>query len=241
MLLNTDEKIKDTITQYYNIIQGNLKSAQVFVRATEFNADVRRVQKSKLMIPEEQILLNDPIPQRREIREIYEKIYTRLPKVAEAEKEKAKTLLAELKQYIEYDEIDDDDIEELISTIKSFYSTANTALINIHGNMELVDSIRKEAKTISVAIAEAVKGIKCDDSVDVLMMFSKDPLAKIERLLSMLSMVQKDIDYVAKDVAKRRDNISVDVGVDVETKYLESKTRLHEASKIVADWRVRGC
>jgi len=30
MLLNNDEKVKDVITQYYNIIQGNLKSSQVF-------------------------------------------------------------------------------------------------------------------------------------------------------------------------------------------------------------------
>ncbi len=47
------------ITQYYNIIQGNLKSSQVFIRATEFNSDVRKVQKAKLLIPDEQILLND--------------------------------------------------------------------------------------------------------------------------------------------------------------------------------------
>ena len=51
-----------------------------------------KVQKAKLLIPDEQILLNDPIPQRREIREIYEKIYTRIPKVGEAEKEKSKSV-----------------------------------------------------------------------------------------------------------------------------------------------------
>lgn len=93
MLLNNDEKVKDVITQYYNIIQGNLKSSQVFIRATEFNTDVRKIQKAKLLIPGEQLMLNDPIPQRREIREIYEKIYTRIPKVAEAEINKANKLL----------------------------------------------------------------------------------------------------------------------------------------------------
>ena len=93
MLLNNDEKVKDVITQYYNIIQGNLKSSQVFIRATEFNSDVRKVQKAKLLIPDEQILLNDPIPQRRENFVRYMKrIYTRIPKVAEAEKEKGKSV-----------------------------------------------------------------------------------------------------------------------------------------------------
>ena len=88
MLLNNDEKVKDVITQYYNIIQGNLKSSQVFIRATEFNSDVRKVQKAKLLIPDEQILLNDPIPQRREIREIYEKIYTLFQKLRKQKKKK---------------------------------------------------------------------------------------------------------------------------------------------------------
>ena len=111
MLLNNDEKVKDVITQYYNIIQGNLKSSQVFIRATEFNSDVRKVQKAKLLIPDEQILLNDPIPQRRQHREIYEKIYTRIPKVAEAEKEKANRLLEQIGTYLDYKDIDDEDIE----------------------------------------------------------------------------------------------------------------------------------
>ena len=118
MFLNNDEKVKDVITQYYNIIQGNLKSSQVFIRATEFNSDVRKVQKVKLLIPDEQILLNDPIPQRREIREIYEKIYTRIPKVAEAEKEKANRILEQIGTYLDYEDIDDEDIEDLIDKIK---------------------------------------------------------------------------------------------------------------------------
>ena len=121
MLLNNDEKVKDVITQYYNIIQGNLKSSQVFIRATEFNTDVRKIQKAKLLIPGEQLMLNDPIPQRREIREIYEKIYTRIPKVAEAEINKANKLLEQISMFIDYEDIDDEDIEDLVDKIKDFY------------------------------------------------------------------------------------------------------------------------
>lgn len=143
MLLNNDEKVKDVITQYYNIIQGNLKSSQVFIRATEFNSDVRKVQKAKLLIPDEQILLNDPITQRREIREIYGKIYTRIPKVAEAEKEKANRLLEQIGMYLDYEDIDDEDIEDLIDKIKLFYEIASNSLVNIHGNIQVLDGIKK--------------------------------------------------------------------------------------------------
>ena len=238
MLLNNDEKVKDVITQYYNIIQGNLKSSQVFIRATEFNSDVRKVQKAKLLIPDEQILLNDPIPQRREIREIYEKIYTRIPKVAEAEKEKANRLLEQIGMYLDYEDIDDEDIEDLIDKIKDFYETASNSLVNIHGNIQVLDGIKKDAKTISVAFGEVEKGIASTDDIDTLLMFSKDPLTKLERVLSILQTVQKDIEYVARDVEKRRGNILVDNGGDLSTRYVELRNKIELDSKTIMDWKV---
>ena len=84
-------------------------------------------------------MLNDPIPQRREIREIYEKIYTRIPKVADAEKEKANSLLKQLSNYLNYEDIDDEDIEDLVDKIKDFYETASSSLVNIHGNIPVLD------------------------------------------------------------------------------------------------------
>lgn len=46
------------------------------------------------------------------------------------------------------------------------------------------------------------KGIASTDDLDILLMFSKDPLTKLERVLSILQTVQKDIEYVARDVEK---------------------------------------
>ena len=239
MVLNNDEKVKDVITQYYNIIQGNLKSSQVFIRATEFNADVRKMQKARLVIPDDQLMLNDPIPQRREIREIYEKIYTRIPKVADAEKEKANSLLKQISNYLDYEDIDDEDIEDLVDKIKDFYETASSSLVNIHGNMPVLDGIKKDAKTIAVAFGEVEKGINSDDSLDVLLMFSKDPLSKLERLLVVLQTVQKDVEYVARDIAKRKENIFVDNGGDLSARYEESRKKIEADSRLVADWKVK--
>jgi len=238
MLLNNDEKVKDVITQYYNIIQGNLKSSQVFIRATEFNTDVRKIQKAKLLIPGEQLMLNDPIPQRREIREIYEKIYTRIPKVAEAEINKANKLLEQISMFIDYEDIDDEDIEDLVDKIKDFYETASNSLVNVHGNLSVLDGIKKDAKTIAVAFGEVEKGIDCKDALDTLLMFSKDPLSKLERLLLTLQVVQKDVEYVTRDVAKRKDNIFVDNGGDLSARYEESRSKIEEDCKLVADWKV---
>lgn len=175
----------------YNIIQGNLKSSQVFIRATEFNSDVRKVQKAKLLIPDEQILLNDPIPQRREIREIYEKIYTRIPKVAEAEKEKANRLLEQIGMYLDYEDIDDEDIEDLIDKIKLFYETASSSLVNIHGNIQVLDGIKKDAKTISVAFSEVEKGIASTDDLDTLLIQENYIMCKIIAIANQKGGVAK--------------------------------------------------
>jgi len=239
MLLNNDQKIKDVIIQYYNIIQGNLKSSQVFIRATEFNADVRKMQKARLVISDKQLMLNDPIPQRREIREIYEKIYTRVPKVADAEKEKANNLLAQLSIYLDYEDIDDEDIEDLIDKIKDFYETASVSLVNIHGNMSIFEGIKKDAKTIAVAFSEVEKGIECDDSLDVLLMFSKDPLSKLERLLLVLQTVQKDVEYVDRDVSKRKENIILDNEGDLSARYGDSRRKIDDSRRLIADWKVK--
>ena len=239
MVLNNDEKVKDVIIQYYNIVQGNLKSSQVFIRATEFNADVRKMQKARLVIADDQFMLNDPIPQRREIREIYEKIYTRIPKVADAEKEKANSVLQQLSNYLDYEDIDDEDIEDLVDKIKKFYETASTSLVNIHGDMSVLDGIKKDAKTIAVAFGEVEKGANSGDVLDVLLMFSKDPLSKLERLLKALQTVQKDVEYVARDITKRKENIFVDNGGDLSTRYEEPRKMIEADRKLVADWKVK--
>lgn len=241
MLLNNDEKVKDVIIQYYNIVQGSLKSSQVFIRANEFLADVKRMQKARLVLSDEQLMLNDTIPQRREIREIYEKIQTRVPKVAEAEKEKAIKLLSQISDYLDYKDIDDEEIEDLIDKIKNFYETTSVSLVNVHGNIPVLDGIRRDAKTIVVAFSEVKKGIECGDPLDALMMFSKDPLAKLERLLLALQIVQKDVEYVTRDISKRRENIVLDNGGTFGARYEESRRKIEEGGKLVADWKVRGC
>lgn len=192
-----------------------------------------------MVIADDQLMLNDPIPQRREIREIYEKIYTRIPKVADAEKEKANSLLQQLSNYLDYEDIDDEDIEDLVDKIKDFYETASASLVNIHANMSVLDGIKKEAKTIAVAFREVEKGIDCDDSLDVLLMFSKDPLSKLERLLVVLQSVQKDVEYVARDIAKRKENILVDNGGDLSARYEESCKKIEADSRLVVDWKVK--
>ena len=45
--------------------------------------------------------------------------------------------------YLDYEDIDDEDIEDLIDKIKLFYETASSSLVNIHGNIQVLDGIKK--------------------------------------------------------------------------------------------------
>ena len=222
-------------------VNGIVSALDDFDAKTMIDTIKRRKEAAdrRLVIADDQLMLNDPIPQRREIREIYEKIYTRVPKVADAEKEKANSLLKQLSDYLDYEDIDDEDIEDLVDKIKDFYETASSSLVNIHGNMPVLDGIKKDAKTIAVAFGEVEKGIDSDDSLDVLLMFSKDPLSKLERLLVALQTVQKDVEYVARDIAKRKENIFVDNGGDLSARYEESRKKIEADSRLVADWKVK--
>lgn len=238
MILDSDTKIKDVITQYYNTIQGGFTSKQVFVRYSEFKAAVEKIQKQRLFMSDEQLKENDPIPQRREIREILEKIQTRLPKVAEAEKDKANLALQQLKVFIDYEDLDEDDIEDLVSKINDFYTAANDAMINIHCNQAELDKIKKDAKTINVALKEVLEGLKKEDTIDILMRFSKDPLSKVERLLSMLVSVNKDMVFANNDIAKRREKINIVRNDGSSTKYAQEKNKLETCRNIVVKWEV---
>ena len=238
MILDSDTKIKDVITQYYNTIQGGFTSKQVFVRYSEFKAAVEKIQKQRLFMSDEQLKENDSIPQRREIREILEKIQTRLPKVAEAEKDKANLALQQLKVFIDYEDLDEDDIEDLVSKINDFYTAANDAMINIHCNQAELDKIKKDAKTISVALKEVLEGLKKEDTIDILMRFSKDPLSKVERLLSMLVSVNKDMVFANNDIAKRREKINIVRNDGSSTKYAQEKNKLETCRNIVVKWEV---
>lgn len=239
MILNTDSKIKDVITQYYNTIQGGFNSKQVFVRYSEFEAAVKKIQKQRLFMPDELLMENDPIPQRREIREVLEKIQTRLPKVSEAEKNKADSVLKQLGAFIDYEDIDEDDIEDLVSKIKDFYTAANDAMINIHCNQAELDKIKKDAKTISVAINEVMDGLEKEDCIDILMRFSKDPLSKVERLLALLVNVNKDMIFANNDIAKRREKINIVKSKGSSAKFVNEKRTLETCRTIVADWEVK--
>lgn len=59
--------------------------------------------------------------------------------------------------FIDYEDIDDEDIEDLVDKIKDFYETASNSLVNVHGNLSVLDGIKKDAKLLQLLLGKSRK------------------------------------------------------------------------------------
>ena len=83
------------------------------------------------------------------------------------------------------------------------------------------------------------RGIASTDDFRYIADVLKRPFVKkLNVYCQLLQAVQKDIEYVARDVEKRRGNIFVDNGGDLSTRYVESRNTIEADSKTVMDWKV---
>lgn len=204
-----DKTNKEVVIQYFNLVQGNQKSSQVFINEVEFAKALKKVKNKKLKFDDVTLQLYDPVRLRRDSREYLQKILERIDKVSEEETAKAQQLIETITRYFDDEEdIEDDDILDLIEKIISFYNEANAAQVNVKYDVNLIESIRKDAKSIGIAIDTVQKACTKENSLDCLMLFSQDPMKKIEKLQELLLKVEKDALYVKQDIQKRHEKLN---------------------------------
>jgi len=199
-------RIKDTILSYYNIIQG-AGGKNKFLDHALIKTDFKKVIRRRLLMDESILAEKDPFKPRQDIRIIYRDIISKLDKVSAAEVTLASEKLEQLSLFIDYEDIDDEELLELVDTVEEFYSNANKAQVNVKYDQDIIDAVRKDVKPISNAISNVIKAVSLTDPIDILMAFSQDPLVRIDKLLMLLLKVNADIKYVTNDVAKRKEKI----------------------------------
>jgi hypothetical protein len=238
IMLKNENKIKDTITQYFNIIQGGKTSSMVFLRYNEYIAAIRDVKKKKLSL---ELDTTDTVGERQEIKDIWGKIAVRIEEVAESERQKASEKLRELKTYVNIDDFDEEELIDLLDKIRAFYSGAETAHFNIQADSGLINYVKKNAKGICYAIEEVDKAIEVTEPLTVLLKFSSDPLAKMNKLLALCLKLAKDIKYINNDVAKRYEKINVVDEGHEKAKYVNERQQIMSAKDTVIEWEVKEC
>lgn len=229
------QRIKDTILNYYNIVQGT-GGKNKFIDHSSLLADFRKVKRRRISMDETTLSEKDPFKPRQDIRIIYRDIQGKLQRVSEAELALAKTKMQNLCALIDCEDIDDEDILEIVDEINTFYNTANKAQVNVKYDPNSVEAIRKDAKQISNAINNVQKAMELSDPIKVLMAFSQDPLVRVDNIFDVLSKATNDMNSVQADIGKRKGQIAQASGGDTALRYANQLAVIKEDLAIISSW-----
>ena len=216
-----DEDNKKTIRQYFNITQGE-GSKIVVLNAPKLSQTFRKVKGMKLEVSDELLQAEDSAKQRNDVFKYMRDIVTRAEVAARAEVEAARDVLLPVYTYFDDDEIEEEDIQSLAETAKTFYKEANHTQTNIPGGMpvKLLDQVNKYSSQISKAIENIGKMLAEEDVLTILMTFSSDPLSDMQPLLELLHKLDDDIGKVEKAVQNGNEKLGGTISINPgENKY----------------------
>lgn len=230
------QRIKDTIFSYYNIVQGT-GGKNKYLYYTRLVSDFQKVQKRRLHIDESILSEKDSFRLRDEIRNIFRDIQGKLQVVSRAEVALAQDKLDKLGLLIDYADIEDEDILEIVDKITKFYDATSSAQVNVTYDTAMINAVRRDAEPIANAIKKVAEAVKLTDSLDILMAFSQDPLIRVNKLLELLTKAKNDIKFVQRDVEKRREKL-VQKSSQTEGSYAKQKEVIEDNREIIKGWEV---
>lgn len=230
---NADSTNKDTVRQYFNIMQGNAKGSVVVLDAVNLDKTIKKVEACRLQFPADELQMDDKVKLRKDVYQFLIDIGSRVGNVARAEIEAAKKAVQPIYDCFDDDEIDEEDIREFLAKVSQFYKEIDDTQINIR--TASTDSMKKMVNQIAKAFKEITKVLDEDDPLTVIMAFSEDPIGTIQPLLGLIEQVTSDIAEVEKQMINRKNNLGgSDFGEEVDNHYRE------ELSMIERDFELLG-
>ena len=139
---------------------------------------------------------------------------------------------------VDLDDIDDEeDIKEIITSIKKFYNQAQISHISvaIHYDVSLINSCNKNAGAIVSAIKTANQIKETTDTQELLLKFSKDPVFALSDFAKLLTLTNSDLVIAKQEVANRMNNVISAGGGNNTDQYNTDKENLQECKKIIAE------
>ena len=221
-----DSTNKETVRQYFNIPQGSGGSILVLDEPNLMRT-FHRVKTNRLILPEEAFEVQDSVKPRREVFARLKEIMGRLDSVARAEVSNALPVMQRIYGYFDSDEIEEEDVFQLATKAKDFYTEINNAMLPIA--FYQTDAVKKAAKQIAKAINDIGEVIDEEDSLTIIMAFSSDPLSDLQPLSDLFNRLEEDFAKVDKQLEIRRSALGDVIGSDGQSgKYAEEKAALAE-------------
>ena len=202
-----DEVNRKTVRQYFNIAQGDGGSV-IVLDEPNLTRTLRKVKSNRLSVPETAFEMQDPVKRRRDVFDHLKKIVERVGKVADAEQEKARSMMEKIRSFWGADEFDDDETMEeddlmmLAERVKAFYDEANRTQFSVA--FFSTDPVKKGVKQIAKALSDVGGALKEKDPLAVLLAFSGDPLTALKPLLDLFERLEADFKKIDAEMAKRR-------------------------------------
>lgn len=202
--------------RYFNLIQGvQLNSSNYVLNYRSFTDAFTQVRSSGYMLnPKEVSELSNEVKERREIIELTLKTIEKLHRVVEEESRLAQNTAKKIIGFfdnIDYDdEIEESDVRTILNDILSFYEKCCQSDVNIHEVTEVSQKINeqiKNAKEISSALNLLKEDHSSLDDLDVLMLFSHNPIGCVMPFLELLKRADSDVDSVSKKMRAEKNSL----------------------------------
>lgn len=230
---------RNCVLQYYNLIQGTaITSTNYEFDYVAFNKAVRKVINTGLKYDVNDLQLEDPVRKRRIMSEYLKYILDRIDTVVSEEKKALDKKIEALRKIVDLDDIEDeDDIKEIITSIKKFYNQAQISHVSvaIHYDVSLINSCNKNAGAIVSAIKTANQIKETTDTQELLLKFSKDPVFALSDFAKLLTLTNSDLVIAKQEVANRMNNVISAGGGNNTDQHNNDKENLQECKKIIAE------
>lgn len=230
---------RNCVLQYYNLPQGTaVTSTNYEFDYISFNKAVRKVINTGLKYGIDDLQLGDPVRKRRLMSEYLKYILDRIDIVVSEEKNALNEVIDMLGKVVDLDDIDDEeDIKEIIATIKEFYNQAqnNHISVAIHYDVSLINRCNKNAGAIVSAIKTANQIKVTTDTQELLLKFSKDPVFALSDFAKLLDLTNCDLVKAKQEVANRMNNVISACGDNNTYPYNTDKENLQKCKKIIAE------
>lgn len=218
---------RETIQQYFNIMQGSAAGSVVVLDAVNLAKTIRKVKTNRLQIPEEELQLDDKVKLRKDTYSFFIDITSRVDSVANAEVEVAKKAIQPIYDCFNDDDVEEDDISALLMKVNQFYKEIDETQINI--KTASTDAVKKGIKLIAKAIGDINRVLDEDDSLTVLMAFSGDPIGMIQPLLTLINQVSSDITEVEKQIDNRKNKLDMSGSSENDENYYGEELAIIES------------
>ena len=217
---------RETVRQYFNIIQGSSAGAVVVLDAINLAKVIRKVKTSKLQISEDELQLDDKVKLRRDTYSFLVDITSRIDSVAQAEVDTAKKAIQPIYDCFDDDDVEEEDINAFIGKVNQFYKEIDNTQINI--KTVSTDGVKKAIKPIAKAIGDITKVLDEDDSLTIIMAFSGDPIGTIQPLLTLIKQVRNDINEAEKQIRIRMNNLGSLSSDEEDNHYREERSLIEK-------------